>query len=70
MDIEKVKEELSICYLNAIAAVNGIALEQIRHDEDSTDVILKKTVKLSDGTPFNSQIRVQLKSTSSPSQLR
>lgn len=68
MYIEKVKEELSICYLNAIAAINGIALEQIKHDEDSTDVILKKTVKLSDGKPFNSQIRVQLKSTSSPSQ--
>lgn len=67
MCVEKVKEELSICYLNAIAAVKGIALEQIRHDEDSTDVILKKVVFLEDNTPFNVQIRVQLKATSSGS---
>ena len=26
MYVEKIKEELSICYLNAIAAVKGIAL--------------------------------------------
>ena len=67
MYVEKIKEELSICYLNAIAAVKGIALEQIKHDDDSTDVILKKVVILEDNTPFNVQIRVQLKATSSVS---
>lgn len=68
MNIDNIKEELSICYLNTIAAINGIALEQFKHDEDSTDVILKKVINLEDGTPFNVQIRVQLKSTSSESQ--
>lgn len=68
MDIERIKEDLSICYLNTISAVNGIALEQHRHDEDSIDVEIKKIVELEGGLKFNSQISVQLKSTSSPSQ--
>ncbi|MDD7382566.1 MAG: hypothetical protein PUG37_07335 [Bacillales bacterium] len=46
MNIDNIKEELSICYLNTIAAINGIALEQFKHDEDSTDVILKKVINL------------------------
>ncbi len=67
MDSEKIKEEMSMCYLQAIAAVNGIALERYHHDDDSTDVTLNKIV-FPDGMEYNSQIRVQLKSTSSPSQ--
>ncbi len=69
MDKEKIKEDLSICYLKTIAAVNGIALERIEHDEDSVDVIIKKLICGEDGTPkFNSQISIQLKATSSVSQ--
>lgn len=68
MDIEKIKEDLSICYLKTIAAANGVALEQSYHDEDSTDVIIKKFLELEGGLKFNSQISVQLKSTSSLSQ--
>lgn len=68
MDTEKIKEDLSICYLKTIAAVNGIALERIEHDEDSIDVIIKKLVCLQSGGKFNSQISVQLKATSSVSQ--
>lgn len=69
MDKEKIKEDLSICYLKTIAAVNGIALERIEHDEDSVDVVIKKLVCGEDGKPrFNSQISVQLKATSSISQ--
>jgi len=69
MDKEKIKEDLSICYLKTIAAVNGIALERIEHDEDSVDVIIKKLVYHDNGkTKFNSQISVQLKATSSASQ--
>lgn len=68
MDIEKIKEDLSICYLKAISAINGIALEEYRHDEDSTDVVIKKVIVREDGLSFNSQIRVQLKATSSKSQ--
>lgn len=62
------KEDLSICYLKAISVINGIALEQFHHDEDSTDVVIKKFLKTSEGIDFNSQVSVQLKSTSSLSQ--
>ncbi len=68
MDKEKIKEDLSICYLKLITAVNGIALEDIRHDEDSVDAIIKKIVLLSNNRKFNAQISIQLKSTSSKSQ--
>lgn len=68
MDIERIKEDLSICYLQTIATINGIALERQNHDEDSMDVIIKKFLELSGGFRFNSQISIQLKSTSSPSQ--
>lgn len=65
MDIEKIKEDLSICYLKAIAAIKGIALERIEHDEDSVDAFLKKVITLDNGLVFNSQISIQLKATSS-----
>lgn len=68
MDKEKIKEDLSICYLKTIVAINGIALERIEHDEDSIDVVIKKLVYLQNGGKFNSQISVQLKATSSTSQ--
>ena len=68
MDIERIKEDLSICYLKTVAAVNGIATEQHHHDEDSIDVEIKKVIELGSGRKFNSQVSVQLKSTSSPSQ--
>lgn len=67
MDIEKVKEDLSICYLKAVAAINAIALEETRHDEDSIDVIIKKEISIS-GERFFSEVGVQLKATSSVSQ--
>ncbi len=68
MDIEKIKEDLSICYLKTIAAVKGIAVERIEHDEDSVDVIIKKVLNMDNNMQFNSQVSVQLKSTSSCSQ--
>lgn len=68
MDIEKIKEDLSICYLKTIAAVQGIAVERAEHDEDSVDVIIKKVLNTNRNIPFNSQISVQLKATSSKSQ--
>lgn len=68
MDIEKIKEDLSICYLKTIAAIQGIAVERNEHDEDSVDVIIKKVIDIGSNIPFNSQISVQLKSTSSNSQ--
>lgn len=68
MDIEKIKEDLSICYLKTIAAVKGIAVERIEHDEDSVDVIIKKVLNTDKNMQFNSLMSVQLKSTSSKSQ--
>lgn len=67
METGKIKEELSICYLNTISAVNGIAMELCHHDEDSIDAIIKMMVDLA-GKRYNSQISVQLKTTSSKSQ--
>ena len=68
MDIEKIKEDLSICYLKTIAAVRRIAVERIEHDEDSVDVVIKKVLNIDKNVSFNSQISVQLKATSSNSQ--
>ncbi|MCD8325154.1 MAG: DUF4365 domain-containing protein [Lachnospiraceae bacterium] len=68
MDKAKIKEDLSVCYLRAVSAVNGIAFERIEHDEDSVDCILKKFIVDEMEGRFNSMISVQLKATSSPSQ--
>lgn len=68
MTIERIKEDLSICYLKAVSATKGVELEEYRHDEDSTDVVIKKFITLEGDIKFNSQISVQLKATSSPSQ--
>lgn len=58
-------EDLSVAYLSAIAAQASVDLELLRHDEDSVDCILKKTIVLEDGRPFRSALHVQLKSTAS-----
>lgn len=68
MDIPQIKEELSINYIATVAAIAGIDYDIIRHDEDSTDGLLKKQIVLSTGRRFNALLRVQLKCTSSPSQ--
>ncbi|MBQ6743523.1 MAG: DUF4365 domain-containing protein [Acidaminococcaceae bacterium] len=68
MDIEAIKEELSISYLHAVCTKEGIAFELIRHDEDSTDAIIKRKISLTNGAEYESLIRVQLKATSSISQ--
>ena len=62
------KEELSISYLSAVCAYGGIDYETIHHDDDSTDAIIKKMVILENERKFVSELRVQLKSTSSPNQ--
>ena len=68
MDKSGIKEELSINYLATIAAIRGIDYDTIRHDEDSTDGLVKKIISLDGGGRFNAELRVQLKCTSSPSQ--
>lgn len=62
------KEDLSSSYLSAICAYGGIDFEKVHHDDDSTDVVIKKTVTLEEGRKYISTLRVQLKSTSSPGQ--
>lgn len=41
MNEKNIKEELSICYISTIAANAGIDYETIRHDDDSTDGLIK-----------------------------
>lgn len=68
MQDTKVKEDISIGYISALCAYAGIAYETMRHDEDSTDGLLRKRILLDDNRRFDSALRIQLKSTSSPSQ--
>ena len=63
-----IKEDLSISYISAVSANAGIAYDTQRHDEDSTDGIVKKQLDLPDIGRFDSSLRVQLKCTSSVSQ--
>ncbi|WP_446898855.1 DUF4365 domain-containing protein [Clostridium sp. LBM24168] len=68
MEISQIKEELSINYIATVAAIAGIDYDIIRHDEDSTDGLLKKQMFPSNGGIFCASLRVQLKCTSSHSQ--
>ena len=61
------KEEISMSYLAALCADAGIDFERMRHDSDSSDVIIKKEIKIGEA-PFLSSVRFQLKATSSVSQ--
>jgi hypothetical protein len=64
----QIKEDISISYISALCAYAGVAYEINRHDEDSTDGILKKRILLDENRKFDAELRVQLKCTSSPSQ--
>lgn len=62
------KEDLHISYISALCSVAGISYDTQRHDDDSTDGIIKKRIIFPDGRFYDSQLRIQLKSTSSASQ--
>lgn len=62
------QEDIHISYITALCASADISYEKQIHDDDSTDGILKKRIILPNGGFFDSQLRIQLKSTSSPSQ--
>ena len=68
MQITQIKEDISISYISALCASAGISYDIIRHDDDSTDGILKKQIFREDGCRYNAELRVQLKCTSSTSQ--
>ena len=40
------KEDLSCSYISAVCAYGGIDYEKIHHDDDSTDVLLKKNSQI------------------------
>ena len=61
---------VSIVYISALCAVAGISFDLPRHDDDSTDAIIKKLITLKDGRKCESILRIQLKSTSAVSQYR
>lgn len=62
------KEDISISYISVLCAYADVAYEIIRHDDDSTDGILRKTIELGNNQKFISELRIQLKCTSSLSQ--
>lgn len=62
------KEDIHISYILAVCASAGVSFDLQRHDDDSTDGIMKKRIVLADGTRFDSSVRIQLKCTSSKSQ--
>ena len=64
------KEDIHIGYIYALCASVGVDYEIIRHDEDSTDGIMKKRITFPDGGFFDAELRIQLKATSSKSQYR
>lgn len=68
MDKNARKEDLHISYISALCAAAGISYDTQRHDDDSTDGIIKKRIFFEDGGFFDSLLRIQLKSTSSKSQ--
>ena len=62
------KEDIHISYLSAVCASASVSFDLQRHDDDSTDGIMKKLITLDDGTKYMSSLRIQLKCTSSVSQ--
>lgn len=62
------KEDIHISYLLSVCASANISLDLQRHDSDSTDGIIKKTIELDSGEKYMSSLRIQLKCTSSASQ--
>ncbi len=61
-------EDLHISYIAALCAASGVSYDIQRHDDDSTDGIIKKRIILGEGLFCDSSVRIQLKSTASASQ--
>lgn len=64
----KQQEDISVSYISAICASAEIDYDRLVHDEDGSDGIMKKRFVLDNGSFYDAQIRIQLKSTCSPSQ--
>lgn len=64
------KEDISISYISALCAYSEISYDISRHDADSTDGVMRKTLTLDNGQRFTAELRIQLKCTSSPTQYK
>ena len=49
------KEDIHISYLSAVCASASVSFDLQRHDDDSTDGIMKKLITLDDGTKYMSE---------------
>lgn len=58
MDKNARKEDLHISYISALCAAAGISYDTQRHDDDSTDGIIKKRIFFEDGGFFDSLLRI------------
>ena len=58
------KEDLSESYMEAISAINGVAMTRNRRDENGIDVFLTCDVIRKDGIEIGVTVEFQLKSTS------
>lgn len=58
MQVSKRKEDISISYISALCAYAGIAYEIVRHDDDSTDGILRKRILLDGHRKFDAELRI------------
>lgn len=59
-------EDIHISYISALCASAGMSYDTQRHDDDSTDGIIKKRIKLPNAS-VDASLRIQLKSTHSHS---
>ena len=50
------KEDIHISYLSAVCASASVSFDLQRHDDDSTDGIMKKLITLDDGTKYMSSL--------------
>ena len=65
MTVENKKENISISYLEAICASQGINMQLNRNDADGIDVLLSKWLTQNNGNKYHAKIDVQLKASSS-----
>lgn len=63
----KIKEEISLAYVLAVAAIKKFSTEITRVDSDSVDATIRYNGRLdTDSTIYSPEIKLQLKATSNP----
>jgi len=64
MTVENKKENISISYLEAVCASQGINMQLNRNDADGIDALLSKWLTRNNGSKYHAKIDVQLKASS------